>query len=86
MLLQIGLHELLGHGSGKLLKVESDGTTNYNVNKTINPITGKTIDPATVYQVNTWYFAAKKFIISMAMLSFKRPRRYFKKLHLGNVY
>ena len=51
MLLQIGLHELLGHGSGKLLKVESDGTTNYNVSETINPITRKSLDPTTVYQV-----------------------------------
>lgn len=37
--LQVGLHELLGHGSGKLLQKAADGTTNYPTTL-LNPLTG----------------------------------------------
>lgn len=39
---QVGLHELLGHGSGKLLQVEKDGGLNYPKNL-IDPLTEKPI-------------------------------------------
>ncbi|KAJ3213753.1 hypothetical protein HDU67_002504 [Dinochytrium kinnereticum] len=45
---QVGLHELLGHGSGKLLSEEPAGVYNFNVaDPPMNPVTGKKVD--------TWY-------------------------------
>lgn len=41
--IQVGLHELLGHGSGKLLYKYSDGSSNFDENM-INPLTGKKVD------------------------------------------
>lgn len=51
--LVVGLHELLGHGSGKLLKANQDGTLNFDPQKTINPLTGKPVDKW--YQYNETY-------------------------------
>ncbi|KAJ3287177.1 hypothetical protein HK104_008727 [Borealophlyctis nickersoniae] len=45
---QVGLHELLGHGTGKLLQEESPGKFNFDIqNPPINPLTGK--------PVTSWY-------------------------------
>ncbi|KAL1978028.1 hypothetical protein VTN31DRAFT_887 [Thermomyces dupontii] len=45
---QVGLHELLGHGSGKLLQETAPGEYNFDVNNPpISPLTGKPI--------TTWY-------------------------------
>jgi len=45
--LQVANHELLGHGSGKLFQEQSDGTRNFDIEKIVNPLTGK--------KITSWY-------------------------------
>jgi dipeptidyl-peptidase-3 len=40
---QVGLHELLGHGSLKLLAENADGTFNFDRAKVLDPMTGKPV-------------------------------------------
>lgn len=40
---QLALHELLGHGSGKLFSVNESGTLNFNHKNTKNPLNGNEV-------------------------------------------
>lgn len=41
---QVGLHELLGHGTGKYFKQTGPDTFNFDRNKVVNPLNGNRID------------------------------------------
>lgn len=49
---QVGLHELLGHGSGKLLSQNEDGSKNFSPDL-LNPLTKQV--------VNSWYKPGQTF-------------------------
>lgn len=50
---QVGIHELLGHGSGKLLCQHKDGTFNFDRETSIDPLTGAPV--ASFYKAGeTW--------------------------------
>ncbi|KAL1110164.1 hypothetical protein AAG570_008241 [Ranatra chinensis] len=58
---QVGLHELLGHGSGKLFRRLSDGTFNFK--------NGEVFDPLTNQLVNSWYEEGETYDSSFTDIS-----------------
>lgn len=81
--LKVALHELLGHGSGKLfVKDVETGEFNFDIEKVINPVTNKKIE--TYYMSNeTWMSKFKKLhsayeecradTVAMYLSHFKEP-------------
>lgn len=53
---KVALHELLGHGSGKLFIKEADGKFNFDVDKVINPLTN---GPITKFYEHTETWGSK---------------------------
>lgn len=43
-ILHVACHELLGHGTGKLLRMNEKGEYNFDYESTINPLTNSTIE------------------------------------------
>lgn len=41
---QVGIHELLGHGSGKQFEIDGNGKYNFDTDAVINPLTNKLVD------------------------------------------
>jgi dipeptidyl-peptidase-3 len=73
---QLGLHELLGHGSGKLFKEEEKGL-NFDRDLTLNPLTQQKVDK--------WYKRGQTFetVFTSLMWPFEECRAECVGLYLS---
>ena len=52
--MQVGLHELLGHGSGKLFHEKEDGTLDFDVNTIMHTETRQKVGETTLLRLLKW--------------------------------
>lgn len=59
--IQVALHELFGHGSGKIFRIDDDGKLNFNQTTLLNPLTNDVI--------NQWYEPGENFNTKFGAIS-----------------
>ena len=80
----MGIHELLGHGTGKLLMVDSEGKKNWKEGLK-NPVTGKEIE--SWYKVGeTWDSKFQSFASTMEECRAGNENIFFFKVNLSQKF
>jgi dipeptidyl-peptidase-3 len=59
--MHVACHELLGHGTGKLLRADENGSFNFNMNSVVNPLTNSPVE--------SWYEGSETFESKFTSLS-----------------